>query len=271
MNKFKTTDNGKLPFVSDDLRFVDAGIRDALKGLVSLFGLTASNSFKITGCVVSNVGLVYSYTAGYICYLGEILPVVSGSVTIPGSPQVGYGLYWDLDLSFDPAGLKVFENGVSHDTYEVRKAKLVYGQYPTNQGGQTDYMPAEAAYLQTKLLNLYSSSELLTKISTSELVQKLNSNEEAWQEVGSGFINDWGNGGGTLETAAYKIDNFGVVFLKGVIIKGASNSNAMFQLPQKYRPSKTRAFSTCQIGTDGYVYAVPLASQIQLDGISYKL
>lgn len=271
MNKLKTTDTGKLPFVLDDIRWIDSGIRDAFKGLFASLGITATNSFKITGCVVTNVNLVYSWTAGYICLMGEILPVDSGSVTIPGTPQVGYGLCWTLETTYDSAGLKIFENGNSHDTYEIRKAKLVYGQYPTNQAGQTDYMPAHASYMHSKLLDLYTSAALLSKLDTSEIIQKLLANEEAWQEVGAGFINDWSNGGGTLETAGYKIDNFGVVFLKGVVAKGTSNSNAMFLLPAKYRPSKTRVFSTCQIGTDGYVYAVPLVSQVQLDGISYKL
>ncbi len=267
MNRFRTNVNGGTKLFSDDIAFIDASVRDAFKGLVSVFGVTASNSFKISGCVVTNVGLVYSWSSGYICFFGEILKVVAGSVTIPSTPQAGYGLYWGLDVSYHIDGAY----RQNHDTYEIRQSKLFYGMLPESQIGVTDYMPAYATTIQDKILELYSSSDLIAKITTSELVQKLMANEETWKEVGSGFINDWGNGGGTLETAGYKIDNFGVVHLKGVIIKGASNSNAMFQLTQKYRPSKTRAFSTCQIGTDGYVYAVPLASQVQLDGISYKL
>lgn len=260
MNRFKTNVNGGTKLFSDDIAFIDASVREAFVGLLSFLGISAADSFVISGCVVTINGNTYSWTGGYISLSGEILKVVAGSLTTPGQWQYGEGVYWDLEISYHIDG-SLRQN---HDTYEIRHAKLYFGY-------KTGKMLYNAATIKTKILALYSSSELLAKITTSELVQKLLANEEVWQEVGSGFINDWGDGGGTLETAGYKIDNFGVVFLKGVIIKGASNSNAMFQLPQKYRPSKTRAFSTCQIGTDGYVYAVPLASQVQLDGISYKL
>jgi len=239
MNKLKTTDNGGFPFVLDDIRWIDNSVRDAFKGLVSGLGITASTSFKISGCVVSKVGSVYSWTEGYICLMGEILKVEAGSVTTPMQPwQQNYGLYWQLDVSYDISGNKIFESGISYDTYEIRKGKLVYGIFPTDQNNQIDYMPHNAEYLHSKLIKLCSSSELLSIISANELKEKLINSEEAWK--GATLLNGYSNQGSPFAIVSYKKDILNVVHIKGLATKATPDYLPIFNLPEGYRPAEER-------------------------------
>jgi hypothetical protein len=268
MNRLKTTDNGKLPIVSDDLRFIDAGIREAFKGAFSALGITATDSFKISGCVVTSIGLTHTWTDGVICLAGEILPVVAGSVTIPSIPQVGYGLAWIYDISFDAAGLKIFENGISHDTYEVRKAKLAYVEYSVNQNGQTDYMPVNAPYIQQKLLSLMTSSEILARIISSDIVSKINESESDWNEL---FLqNGWQNVGTPFANVAYKKDAFNVVYLRGMASIITVNSLAIFNLPVGFRPTHERVVGLFRIQANGDVISMSIDASVSIE-LSFKI
>ena len=64
---------------------------------------------------------------------------------------------------------------------------------------------------------------------------------DPWHEVPSGdFSAGWSNSG-SQETAAYRKDPFGVLYIKGRLSKSTngSTSDTIFTLPESYRPTNT--------------------------------
>ena len=125
MNKFITTDNGGLPLQLDDLRFIDDSVRNALKGILSAYGIDPADSFILSGCAVTSGfgGVVWDVAAGYISLDGEVLEVTAHSITktlLPGEKHV-----WRILTTNDPAGLKTFQSTVSYNTYQIRQAEVV--------------------------------------------------------------------------------------------------------------------------------------------------
>jgi|GEM_PF-4269410 len=129
MNKLLTTPTGGFPFVLDDLRWIDDGIRDGFKGLAS---------FLATNCVLSGVTPTgfgtssFTYTAGYILLNGEVLAVDASAAPIDTATNTY--VYVEVITSNDSAGLKVFEDSSSADTYQIRKGVL--NAYATAQAGK---------------------------------------------------------------------------------------------------------------------------------------
>jgi hypothetical protein len=144
MNRLKVRDNlgamflGGMPVDLEDFDWMDKSVRDAFYGLMSALGITPETSFIISGCAVASG----SYAAGWICLNGEILPVDGGVVPTPSGGQI---IYWDVEVSFDSGGSEAFENGITHDTYEIRKGKLVAGAAPAH------YMPFAAPTIWDRL------------------------------------------------------------------------------------------------------------------------
>lgn len=109
---------------------------------------------------------------------------------------------------------------------------------------------------------------------------------DGWHEVGGtdepAFQNSWVNYGSTLATCAYRKDNNGIVYLKGVIKSGVVGQY-IFTLPVGYRPPKNEHFSMYSdnssvevvasiiVGSDGNVRAnVGHNNLFSLSGASFK-
>lgn len=268
MNKLYVDNNGGMPFYKTDFNFIDEAVRDAFKGLFSNYGLTASDGFRISGCVVTQSGVNprnFSWTDGYIYYLGEILKVVAGNLTTDTIPWgTGKGLYWDIDLSWNSTGNRAFYSGGSHDCYQVRNGILKFGTLPS------PCMPMQAPYIKDKLIDSITISDLLIRI---------NAYEEPWNAAT--LLNSWANYTNVYEAVSYKIDLFGVVWLKGYAVTG-NNTLPIFNLPIGYRPTKKRKFfgglnpSTADpifinIAANGDVSLEVAGVNASFDGISFKL
>lgn len=94
---------------------------------------------------------------------------------------------------------------------------------------------------------------------------------QAWREVGAAgeaaFVAGWANispGFGNFETAGYRRDSEGFVYLKGVVIMNSGASFLIFTLPSGFRPANDVAIAVLggsgtnnsgrlTIGTDGTV------------------
>lgn len=135
MDKLITTDLNGFPFVLDDLRFIDNGIREAFKGIHSalLYNATTPDAFlyaPVKATSFSNVVIgdttppLYANIGGEIYYIPPTGLVLSGNFT-------GDCYVVEPDISYDSAGLKVFEDAVSHNTYQKRRARLVKKSYST--------------------------------------------------------------------------------------------------------------------------------------------
>lgn len=124
MNNLKTNINGGFPFVLDDLRFLHDSYKEAIRGFINGYG---NQAVIMSGCVRSvNSGTV-NITEGYVIMSGEMFHFPAQSYP---TPQPGEVEYFVVDVTYDPSGNKVFEDGQSHDTYEIRKAKLQVAQPP---------------------------------------------------------------------------------------------------------------------------------------------
>jgi hypothetical protein len=141
MNKLITTPTGGFPFVLDDLRWIDDGIRDGFKGLASFLG---------TNCILSGVALTglgtstFTYTAGYILLDGEVLAIDASAA--PLDTATNSYVYVELEESFttSPVGDKYYENsGTAVPAYQYRKAVIT--AYSTAQAGKTTLVSLKTA------------------------------------------------------------------------------------------------------------------------------
>lgn len=118
MNKLISDINGGFPFVLDDLRWEQKAVREAFKGLLSIFP-----DCKLSGCIAADNGSTYSCTEGYISLGGEVIYVPAQTVSA-GADIEEYG--WQISQTYDPSGLKVFEDAAAHDTYAIRQGEFAF-------------------------------------------------------------------------------------------------------------------------------------------------
>lgn len=147
MNKFKTDYDGLMPLFLDDIRWMDASVRDAFYGLMTAFGVSPNESFKLSGCVVTVDGESYTTTAGYLVFQGEILKVDAHTAVRPFPAPGDTG--WYIGSSYDASGNKVFKDGNSYDTYEIRKAVISHNLAPGYP-----HMELDAPYLTDKIKDI---------------------------------------------------------------------------------------------------------------------
>lgn len=121
MNKLKTTDLGGFPVKLDDFRFAHSGIQEALKGIISTYGIEDSTAVILSGCVKTMHFSTVNISEGYISIGGEICYAPAQSYE---APEFGYFDYWMIESSFDTNGLKQFQNLSMNNTYEVRIGKV---------------------------------------------------------------------------------------------------------------------------------------------------
>ena len=141
MNLLKTLDNGGFPLVLDDFRWIDTGYREAFKAIMSPLGIANSTAVILSGCVRSVAAGTVSITAGYVSIGGEICVFPAQSYPEPGG---GMHEYFDMELSYEPAGLKVFQSTLPYDTYQYRKGKITIAS--SVPPGYTEYSNAKNFY-----------------------------------------------------------------------------------------------------------------------------
>lgn len=121
MNQLITTHNGGFPLVLDDVRFLMESYTTAFKGILNGFSLPTAETIILSGCEKTTTGGVTTVSTGFVALAGEVCFVPEHSYI---NPSAGEKEYWDLELSFVPAGDKEFQNSVVHSTYQQRIAKV---------------------------------------------------------------------------------------------------------------------------------------------------
>ncbi len=249
MNKLLTNINGGFPFVLDDIRWIDNAYRDALTGIMNAFNIPVNGRYIISGCEITQTGSPvpthYNISAGHIYYDGEIYVVDAHSIQILFGTN-GEQYYWTIDVSYDAAGNKTFEDGAQHDTYEVSKAKVVFGIPPTN------YMPMAAPRLIDMIAD-YAANHLTDYLEDVRLVG---------QQGQPAFNFGWNNYSGQEPVGFYK-DLQSSVVLQGRAVR-SFGQNYIFTLPSGYRPSKNRWFITN--GEDWNGTTIALSTTILTNG-----
>lgn len=133
--------NGGMPLEGDDFRWFQDGYAEAFKGVFSEIARRVSTSvlgqgqvgffihpnyegnFVITGCEVTSIGSGnVSVAEGFVFIDGEVLYFPAVASMPEAAP--GFGYAFRLVVTYDPAGLEVFQTGGSFDTYEIRRAEI---------------------------------------------------------------------------------------------------------------------------------------------------
>lgn len=221
MNKFLTINNGGLPLLLNDFTFIDNNIRDTFKALLAPYSTSTTTAIILSGCVGTVSGPNTTYSAGYVAIGGEIFQVdqhVEANNTYK---------YWSIVNTFDPAGFKLFQDGNSHDTYLIRKAKVVhYSAAPTSQ----------APYVATNTIHNFI---------------KIGINNTSWVNVLT-YVASGVTVPGTYTIDAKKdVSNFvhlrGIKYLEDYMPSSNGQLNlVLFTLPVGYRPAHKITFSIFQ-------------------------
>jgi hypothetical protein len=231
MNKLKTDINGKFPFFLDDFRWMDeslGGLRTAFEAVFAAY----SEQFIISGCELTFNPLTgyYDCTTGFIYFDGEILLVPEARAL---SDETHTPVF-DLEVTYDLAGLKLFGSGVYHDTYEIRRGKF-YSVAPENTGGKLIAITAQ------RLFELMG--EKLAEIGE-------------WHIPGADgepeLLDNWvSQNSGSYSALAFKKDAFGNVWLRGQAISPNPTTHEVFTLPSGFRPQRARYFIGNYLNSDG--------------------
>lgn len=128
MNKLLTP-NGGFPLHGDDFGFIDAAVRDGMKGLLYDLVEPFDGNLILGGCVFAkgSVGSNATVTEGYIMLDYEVLYVPAQSMS------VFVGSTFSLYLSSTTSQPRVFANGASQNVWQTRTAQMTY----TVGGGAT--------------------------------------------------------------------------------------------------------------------------------------
>lgn len=203
------------------------------------------------GCELAIVGADVTVSPGYVLIDYEVC-YFPGRTFSSGLAQGGN---FAADNYYDAAGLKVFADSSSHDTYQVRRAKF----NPTNTvvGGALDLNSADLVRFPTAI-----QSALLGQVSSSNAIS---------------YSNGWASEAGNVPVLHRILNQCS--FYGGLVpgtLSGVSFT-LIAQLPVGYRP--VRRFKTIcaaiatgvygsvmvEIFPDGNVYA------IAVDGNTYEL
>lgn len=262
MDQLLTSFNGKMPVTLDDFRFADQANRNAFYALMTAFGVSQAESFKISGCTVVRNGNTFSCAAGYISLAGEICKVDAHSINVLPYQSAKFQLH----ISYDPAGLKAYEVGTMHDCYQIRKAQLVAttAQYPST--------------------DMYYDALTLIEVIRNKVVAL---GDTSWHRVGTTgepiFLNGFQQSTDQdASTVAFRKDAMGRVQLKGTVSHAAGQQGAVFTLPVGYRPAENLGFICrgsvadsvilVQVTPSGYVWINTMGTaKVWLESISFQV
>jgi len=151
---------------NDDLRFIDASVRQALSDICRGLG-KGYEAFIIWGAEVTIVGTTASVTEGAIYYGNEVWHVAAHDFTVPDPlPDVPY---WIFTANYDADGAKLDKDLVSHNTYQLRTAKgnMSMSGSDVLSGEAFDAVPRLATInnpVTTSTLALLNDAELVSGI-----------------------------------------------------------------------------------------------------------
>ena len=131
MKILKTTDIGGFPFVLDDLRWQAAGVLESIRALSRSLTPANAEGLILSGCEITETATnEYSIGAGWV-YLKqssggdeEIFEVEAQNYIF--DPQAPQNIpRWEDYTLYDAAGNKVFNSGLSYQTYAIRRLRII--------------------------------------------------------------------------------------------------------------------------------------------------
>lgn len=224
--------DGGFPLCMDDTRWMDDAYRQAFNDIMKGIAAGTANPVILHGVSFdySNSGIII-INEGSIYYNNEVYHVNSQILT--RNPAQGSILYLRWEPQYDPDGNVVFEDGVSHNIHQIRRAFFEWNtSQPTNSTPWEDW------------------DTLLSLISHAHPIYTLKQ-QEAWHEIGADgepeFCPGWQNVNTSLyNPLSYMKDGFGFIHVRGAFycpsnpVSGWSNKITI--LPVGYRITKTQFF-----------------------------
>lgn len=209
MKRFFTENNGGLPFVLDDLRWIESGNIEALKALITPYLAPGQTQLILSGCEVTEDSGDLVVSEGYIYIDGEIYHCPVSSVLDEGLDHQ----FFSVEVLIDPAGDKVFQTTNTFSTYHNRVAVL----------SQDDDLPAgsvDISEVKTLQQRVYEMMGLVPVIPWTDL---------------PGASYDYPTDEGR---AQYMRDKNGVVYFRGIWShEDPSSAPTLGTLPVECRPS----------------------------------
>ena len=138
MDKFITTAAGGMPLNNNDFGFIQDAWREGFQAAYSKHGETPSTAIILAGIVRTDGGANWDYTAGFAYMNGEVLRFAAAS---PAKEGGGEAHYLVLDSTDASTGTKLYENGLTFETHNERKAVITnytIGSQPANSILYTD-------------------------------------------------------------------------------------------------------------------------------------
>lgn len=228
--------NGGMPLEGDDFKFFQDAYAEAFTGVFKEISdrvpTTAHpntfGNFIISGCIITDIGGGNSSISdGFVFIDGEILyaPAVA-SISTASLPNVAYRLH----SYYDPAGNEVFQDTVTRDTYEVRRAQHVtLGAAPT----------VPVVFVNQPA---YRYKNLITRADVESLYD---------ENVDSTLSNSWSgvdDGGTGVYVKVTK--QFGRVHFRGQVAGGSLGGATICNIAHEFRPLIDMSF-LCSFGGDG--------------------
>lgn len=153
MNVFEIDYNGRMPFVLNDLRFLDSIFREAIISFAK--GLGNEQNYIITGIAINQTsGDYYNAIGGYIFYNDELLSVADTSIEIP----IGYKAVIRRVESYDAEGQKLYGDGVVRSTY-----KLIQGEFIVVANSSNDFFELDTVRLSSIYKENFSEKSAFNK------------------------------------------------------------------------------------------------------------
>lgn len=128
MNKFITTDTGGLPYVLDDIRWVEDSNREGIADIVKGIADSGTTDFILWGCNITDNTTYFDVSEGAIVFDGEIYHLAATTNLTKVSLQ--YLIFKPSTGTYDSDGLKTFQDAATHDTYEIRIATASISAIP---------------------------------------------------------------------------------------------------------------------------------------------
>jgi len=276
MNIFKTDINGKLPFVLDDLRFMDNIYRKSFEALMN--GLNPN--CIIYGCNYTTTQGTVVIDAGAVVINGEICLVKAHTVNAMEVKKIRF----ELKESVNSAGNKLFGDGTIHETYLIREAEGVVFTTPlpndvllgthslleqiakwteSEEGFATSVVVSDSNKLSAINIESAFNKSFATK---SQILQGDSVNTvvspKRLQEHGNWMFptctGNWTTGSPPLKYRKTTDNHLEIV---GIVFGDEGGSSLIFTLPTEYRPQNNikqvgmadNKFVILTINTNGFV------------------
>ncbi|MAX78891.1 MAG: hypothetical protein CL843_01790 [Crocinitomicaceae bacterium] len=235
MNKLELLDSqgnektGGFPFKWDDLNFMQEGLIDAIKGILSPVG-----NCILSGCEIVGTGASATLSEGYIFYDGEIYYCASRSAGYLYTPIY---FYVGFDSSYASSGYRVTQlgSGVNiHSSSGVSFMVTTISSTPSNMVA-LDSIPRYEDVMASLLVP-----------SLKSLRTELDSND-----ISSLIVSGW-----TVNSNCYiSKDALGNVTFSLHVTSDGTGNLTLFNIPQDYRPDRTVVTSgTNSLGDGCYVF-----------------